>query len=128
MPVIYIEICNKYIIKMTNYVNGLVFKVEVYESVGDYVHGNSTIIDKIYVPTMNIVFWHFQNKIICFKTTQEEIKDQIIESTDVQIPKHVIEDIIELINIDVRRKNIEHGIIDSVKSYTYSGEYKAHDD
>ena len=112
---------------MTNTVDAKIFKVEVYESQSDYIHGDSIIINKIYVPSMEIVFWTYNSKIVCFKTSEEQIKHEITNSMDIQIPKHCIENILELIEIDVRRKNIEIGVYDSIKKYAYPGEeYTTH--
>lgn len=112
---------------MGNTVDAKIFKVEVYESQSDYIHGDSIIINKIYVPSMEIVFWTYKSKVICFKTSEAKIKQEITNAMDIQIPKQCIENILELIEIDVRRNNIEIGVHDSIKNYVYPGEeYTAH--
>jgi hypothetical protein len=105
---------------MTNTVDAKIFKVEVFESQSDYIHGESVSIDKIFVPSMDIVFWTFKSKIMCFKTSEDQIKHEITEFTLIQIPKHCIENILELIEIDVRRKNIEIGVHDIIKNYAHN--------
>lgn len=112
---------------MGNTVDAKIFKVEVYESQSDYIHGDSIIINKIFVPSVEIVFWTYNSKVICFKTPEEQIKHEMKKSEDIQVPKHCIENILELIEIDIRRKNIEIGVHDLIKNYEYQGEeYSAH--
>lgn len=113
---------------MENTIDAIVFKVEVFESTSDYIHGDSVIINKIFVPSMEIIFWTYNLKVMCFKTTYDEIKNGIVESTNIKIPKHSIEIILELIEIDIRRKNIEIGVHDIIKNYAHNGSYKKYKD
>jgi hypothetical protein len=111
---------------MTNTIDAIIFKVEAFESPSDFLNGYPVIINKIFVPSMEIIFWIFNSKLMCFKSTYQEIKNDIVESTDIKIQKDVIENIINIMDLDIRRKNIEIGVVDVIKNYSHNGEYKKH--
>lgn len=90
------------------------YNISIYESMGDYIHDNPTIITDFYIPSVNITF-NYHNKVLnVFKDCRMDDGTHIDDVMNVELPQALVDNVICILSkkneIEILSKNIIHFI------------------
>lgn len=77
------------------------YNIEIYDSVSDFVHGNSHVITEFYIPNMNISF-NYNDVLNTFEG--HRMKEATNDVVDIELSQEMVDNVIR---IQARKKEVD---------------------